>query len=181
MNLKSIGFLLAGLFIGVSLGLSILSGSAVTAGRQSGLTGRAPATGSIAPDFELISLEGSKTRFSRYKGTAVVLNFWASWCVPCREEMPLLQKISELYSDDLTVVGVNVMEDRPVVSSFTGEYGITFPVLLDERGFVDRLYVVRGLPTTYFIDAKGFLQSQFIGALSEDTLSDHLKLLGIGE
>jgi thiol-disulfide isomerase/thioredoxin len=105
------------------------------------------------------------------RGKTVLLNFWASWCQPCREEMPLLQATYEAYAgDDLIVLAVNMGEQAVRVTGFVSDLAVTFPVLPDEETTVGTLYRVRGAPTTYFIDRDGVIRQRYVGPLSAGTL-----------
>ncbi len=108
--------------------------------------------------FLLATLDGSQGRLADHLGKIVFLNFWATWCPPCREEMPSMQTLyDELRSDGLEIVAVNVMEPRETVAPFIEEFGYTYPVLLDIEGRVMSRYAVRAYPTTYVIDRDGYV------------------------
>jgi peroxiredoxin len=116
-------------------------------------------------DFQLDNLQGAPTKLSTYGGKVVVLNFWATWCGPCRSEMPSLETLYQRYkADGLVVVGVNLEERSSDVKAFVKENNITFPVLLDASGRVGLTYGARSIPVTYVIDKKGFVTSGGIGA-----------------
>ena len=117
-----------------------------------------------APDFKLSLLNGGETYLSDFSGKPVMLNFWATWCPPCREEMPYLQQIHEQRSADVVVLTVNMAENAGDVEEFIREFGLSFPVLLDSNGDVAQQYGVRAIPTTFFIDKSGILQGVKIGA-----------------
>ena len=117
-----------------------------------------------APDFKLSLLNGGETYLSDFSGKPVMLNFWATWCPPCREEMPYLQQIHEQRSADVVVLTVNMAENPGDVEEFIREFGLSFPVLLDSNGDVAQQYGVRAIPTTFFIDKSGILQGVKIGA-----------------
>lgn len=119
-------------------------------------------TGQPAPDFTLTTLDGKQVSLSDYKGQVVMVNVWASWCEPCREEMPSIQQAYETYQDQgLVVLGVNLEEKRVPIQGFADTYGLTFPILLDETGNVGRdLYQVKPIPTTFFVDREGVLRHQ---------------------
>jgi peroxiredoxin len=120
--------------------------------------------GDVAPDFSLPTLDGGAQSLSDYKGRTVILNFWASWCGPCRAEMPDMQVVyGELREQDLVVVGVNQGEPRQQVEAFVQEFGLTFPVLLDEEQGLARTYGVRAFPTTFIIDGDGIIRDQVVG------------------
>ncbi len=125
--------------------------------------------GALAPDFLLETLDGEtldgdEARLSDYRGEAVVLNFWAKWCRPCRKEMPQLVAAYEAHRDEgLVVIGLNLQESESIIRPFVDEFGIDFPVLIDRDGEVGDAYRLLGLPTTYFIGRDGVIESVFIG------------------
>lgn len=122
--------------------------------------------GSLAPDFLLESVGGDETRLTDFRGQPVVLNFWASWCRPCRQEIPLLVNASQRYADDgMVVIGLNLQEGKALIEAFADDYGIEFPLLMDRDGEVGDRYRLLGLPTTFFIDTDGVIQSVFTGPL----------------
>ncbi len=141
----------------------------------------APEVGSLAPDFELNDASGNPIRLSDLRGSVVVINFWASWCDPCRDEMPILQKLSDKYAEKgLAVLGVNTTytDSRDEAVSFINELELTFPILFDDTGVVgEKLYKVFGLPTSYWIDQAGYIQSFQLGALTEDQMLEILSSL----
>ena len=109
-----------------------------------------------APAFELPSREGPQVNLSQYKGKVVMLNFWASWCGPCRQEMPLLDSIYRKYNKlGFVLLGVNVEPDSKAANDWLKQTPVTFPVLYDKESKVSQLYNVSGMPTTVFIDRKG--------------------------
>jgi len=109
-----------------------------------------------APAFSLPSRDGNTVALAQYKGQVVMLNFWASWCGPCRQEMPLLNDIYKKYNKmGFTLIGVNVEPDRKSAEAWLKETPVTFPVLFDTQSKVSQLYSVPGMPTTVFIDRKG--------------------------
>jgi peroxiredoxin len=131
--------------------------------------------GQLAPDFEMQFGDGSRSRLSDWMGKPVVLNFWATWCAPCREEMPEFVAAYDRYQDDgLVIVGVNAQEAASQAAEFMAEYGVDFPVALDTRGDVQQLYNVRGLPTTVFIDREGRIVERWAGLLTEPLLEEFL-------
>ena len=178
MRFKGPLFLLAGLLLGVALGaLVLLSGPGQPGSRERRLP---PTVGAAAPDFSLPLLGGEgEQKLSDLKGKPVVINFWATWCPPCKEEMPLLQRYASQYGDQMVLLGVDYAEEAPVVQKFVDEMGITFPILLDADGSVSTLYYVRNYPTTYFVDAEGVVRAQHLGLLTEDLLKKYLKTIGL--
>lgn len=140
----------------------------------------APQKGFLAPDFTLESREVQLVRLSDLRGKPVILNFWASWCPPCRAEMPALQSLYETYQEDFVLLGINVTsQDTPArAEAFPREYGLTFPILFDRDGMVARRYAVTSLPTTFFIDAHGVIREVVVGGpLTEASLRARLKTL----
>lgn len=134
-----------------------------------------------ALDFELQDLSGSLGKLSSLQGKVVVLNFWASWCLPCREEMPLFQQVQSQYRADLIVVGVNSGESEKAAGDFAAEHGISFPLLLDAKGEVGKAYQVSMLPVTYLIDRRGVIRFRHIGSITETQLASYLNALGVGK
>jgi cytochrome c biogenesis protein CcmG/thiol:disulfide interchange protein DsbE len=128
-------------------------------------TFQAPMTGFLAPDFTLAAVDGDDIQLSSLRGRPVILNFWATWCSPCRAEMPELEAVWQRYqADGLVMIGVDQGEDAATVAQFArGVVETTFPLLLDTNQAVGRAYGVRALPTTVFIDAEGRIQDVRIG------------------
>ena len=153
---------------------------AAVADRDRSLT--APMTGFLAPDFTLTALAGGNMQLSTLRGKPVILNFWATWCPPCRAEMPELEALWQRYRDDgLLLIGVDQGENAATVEQFArGVVGTTFPLLLDTNQAVGRAYGVRALPTTVFIDAEGRIQDVRIGGpMNRAMLVDSVnKILG---
>lgn len=137
----------------------------------------APFAGNRAPAFALVDSAGNTVQLSDWHGRPVVLNFWASWCGPCRVETPFFQAMSEQYGDAVAIVGINQGESQAVVERFAAEYGLTYPLLLDEDQRINRLYSVFGLPTTLFIDAEGVVQEVYPGAISQASLEERIEKL----
>ncbi len=120
-------------------------------------------------DFELQELSGASRRLSDFNGRVVFLNFWATWCGPCRMEMPSMQRLYErLKRKGLEIVAVNLQEDRGSVQRFVDELGLNFPVLLDTTGRVGATYGARSIPTTYIVDREGFVIAGTIGTREWD-------------
>ena len=114
------------------------------------------ASASVAPGFSLSSRTGDKVSLEQLKGQVVMLNFWASWCSPCRAEMPLLEQMYKRYSPlGFTLVGVNVDADSKDAEKWLAATPVTFPVLFDKESKVSQLYDVDAMPSSVFIDRKG--------------------------
>lgn len=133
--------------------------------------------GEKVPNFRLETPDDSELLLSDFTGRAVVLNFWATWCSPCRAEMPALQQVANEYepTGELTVVGINMMEPAQAVKSFTKELGLSFPMALDRKGVLAARYGIIGLPATFFIDANGILQAQTLGQLHGELLHEGIE------
>jgi thiol-disulfide isomerase/thioredoxin len=139
-------------------------------------TGRPPSAepGRAAPNFRLADLAGGALTLSDLQGTYVLLNFWASWCGPCRGETPDLQRLYERLqpSGRLVVVGVNQQEDADTARSFVHEFGVTYPIVLDQTGEVSSTYRVgRGLPVSILLDPVGVIVDVYIGRVGEEELA----------
>jgi thiol-disulfide isomerase/thioredoxin len=136
--------------------------------------------GQPAPDFRLRLLQAGETALSEYRGRPVVVNFWASWCKPCRTEMPDLISAHGMHSPaGLEVLAVNLtdQEVRRDVRSFVAELGMSFPVLLDERGRTRRRYDLVAIPTTVFVDTAGVVRLLHQGPLTPAALARGLTLI----
>lgn len=130
----------------------------------------APEVGKMAPDFELDTLDGQTLVLSQLKGKPVLVNFWATWCGPCRYEMPFLQQVYEEWPDDkLVLLAVNVGESSSDVSQFMQSQGFSFTVLLDSQAAVAQQYNVMGIPSTFFIDSDGVIQNIKVGVFQSHT------------
>ena len=123
-----------------------------------------------APDFVLPDTEGRTHRLEDYAGKVVVLNFWATWCPPCREEMPAMERLHQMVSDEpIAVVAINVGEDEDTIFRFTGDYPVSFPLLMDREGRIVEDYPVIGLPTTYILDPAGIIRHRAVGTREWDS------------
>lgn len=113
-------------------------------------------TGAPAPQFTLAGRGGSNVSLAQYKGQVVMLNFWASWCGPCRQEMPLLESIYKKYNRlGFTLIGVNVEPDSSAANEWLKQTPVSFPILYDKESKVSRMYDVAGMPSTVIIDRSG--------------------------
>jgi peroxiredoxin len=131
--------------LGIGLAIVAASGLAV-----------ADMTGKEAPDFALKSSTGENLRLSEYRGEVVMVNFWATWCGPCRQEMPLLEELFSRYERvGFTLLGVNIDDDPRRAMQMATELGVTFPVVFDDRKEVSRLYDVNAMPVTVLVDKEG--------------------------
>ena len=128
-----------------------------------------------APEFELPGEDGKTYRLSDFRGRVVVLNFWATWCPPCREEMPAMERAwQKVKAKGIVLVAVNVGEDDDQIFQFLGDFPVTFPILLDRKGEIVKRYPVIGLPTTFIIDLAGRVTHRAVGTRDWD----HSELIG---
>lgn len=124
--------------------------------------------GKIAPDFRLPTLDGGTATLREHRGHRVLINFFASWCEACRAEMPGVQSQAEKHAvHDWVVLGVDVMETTDAARAFRNEFGLTFPILLDEASLVTRRYQVTGTPTSLFVDLEGVIVARRLGYMDE--------------
>ncbi|MDM5336916.1 TlpA disulfide reductase family protein [Fictibacillus enclensis] len=142
-----------------------------------GQTGLKP--GNTLPDAALTSLEGKTVSLKEFRGKKVILNFWATWCPPCRKEMPDMQKMYSRHKDDqLEIVAINLRyteKSTEAVSDYVEHRKASFPVLLDREGKVSKKFQAVSLPTSYLIDSNGVVQKKIIGALSPSLMSEFIK------
>jgi peroxiredoxin len=164
-KLTQIIFLLAGV---VWIWLSRVSPQDALAGN-----GIAPRAGFQAPGFGLPTPQGKQISLSELRGQPVIINLWTSWCPPCREEMPVLQKMYETYhTQGLEILAVNAthQDDAQAAIEFSTRLDLTFPILLDNDGSVSRLYQLQSLPTTYFVGRDGEIQDVVVGGPMAEAL-----------
>lgn len=135
-----------------------------------------------APDFTVYTAAGDEVHLSDFVGKPVILNFWASWCGPCKSEMPLFQEMYDTYGEEITFMVVNLTdgysETVETAQAYIDEAGYTFPVYFDTEQDAAYTYYVMSIPTTYFIDAEGNLIAYGQGALSEESFKQGLSMLG---
>jgi cytochrome c biogenesis protein CcmG/thiol:disulfide interchange protein DsbE len=140
----------------------------------------APVVDAPAPDFSLPDLEGLSVRLSELRGYSVIINFWASWCQSCKDELPLLDRTARDYSGALRVLAVNTGESAAVIRSFMAPLSLTAITVLSDSSFaVHDLYFVIGLPTSFFVDTKGVIRSLKIGPVDSAELQSILLQMGV--
>ncbi len=134
----------------------------------------------LATDFEVTLVSGDTVKLSDFRGKKVLLNFWATWCGPCVEEMPAFQQLTEEYPDDFVILAVNCGDTVQDVESFVEENGYTFNIALDETMEVSSLYPTSSIPLTIIVDEEGYITYASYGASDAQTMYDHYKeLLGL--
>lgn len=134
--------------------------------------------GQAAPDFALESLTGEKVRLSDLKGKPVVINFWATWCPPCRKEMPEFQQVYDQYRDaGLQFYAINVGESKVAVEDYRQRLGVHFPILIDKNEEAQTAYKILPLPSTFFIDREGIIRGVYQYQMSLPQIEDEVKRL----
>ena len=137
--------------------------------------------GNLAPDFELQSVDGKTIKLSSLRGKKVIVNFWATWCPPCRLEMPEMEKFyTETKNEGLEILAVNLTKaekSRADVPAFIKADSITFPVLMDENGEAAQLYDVSSIPASFIIDTQGVIQEKIVGPMTNDSMQEMLGTL----
>ena len=188
MKRKEFLILTAGLLVGAGLAILIyfaLGLSNDDASQFDELPGvslpESTAIGAPAPDFELNNLANETIRLSELRGKIVVINFWATWCEPCKVEMPFFEELYSSSQKQLEILAVNFDEPSQQVQEFAEEYKLSFPILLDPGGNVQNLYRVRGYPTTFILDEEGIVRYHHIGLITEGQLDQYLSELGANE
>lgn len=151
-----------------------------SSGQNSNTASSSNKTSSEAPkvkaiDFKLKDLNGKEVSLSDYKGKKVFLNFWASWCPPCKAEMPEMEKLyQETKDSDLVILAVNLAEDKSTVQKFISGNKYNFPVLLDSDNSVAIKYQVASIPTSYFIDKDGNIVAKHIGSMTLENMKSYI-------
>jgi peroxiredoxin len=146
-------------------------------------TGKAPSTdiGRTPPDFVLETPDGTTLRFSDLRGKPVLVNFWASWCLPCRQEMPEIVRAHAAQGDELVVLGINLQENVGAVRAFAEDFGMAFPIVIDRNGQVGDAWriggPVEGIPSSYFIDAGGVVRARSYGPMTGETIEENLRTI----
>jgi thiol-disulfide isomerase/thioredoxin len=152
--------------LGVLLGIGIAALPGRLSDPTKGLT-EEPHIGYLAPDFALVDVRTNQTvTLSMLRGKPVWINFWATWCPPCREEMPEMQQLYEQHKDKgLVILGVDVQEKREDVLHFINEGNFTWPFMIDTGGRLTDRYLIMGMPSHFFVDKNGVIQAIHVGGL----------------
>ncbi len=197
-------YVLSGLILGSAIGIAVFYGfpsyeagsmtpgstqvradlDAVLDTEAGGITTRpsGPKIGLPAPNFALQDLDGNRIDLEDTLGKVVLLNFWATWCGPCRVEMSIFERTySEFRDDDFVVLAVDFDEPLEDVRAFQEELNLNFPILLDPGGEVQRTYRVLGYPTSVLIDREGMIHAIHVGIMTEAQMEDYIGELGVSE
>jgi cytochrome c biogenesis protein CcmG/thiol:disulfide interchange protein DsbE len=163
----------------------VLVGGGIVAGRGLSRDPRlvdSPLVGKPAPSLALPGLDGSDVASSDYAGRVYVVNFWASWCVPCRAEASRLQQFWERYGPEgVGLVGVVYQDDEDKARAFRDEFGLTFPQAMDQDGRAALDFGVFGIPETFVVDQNGIVKAKLVGAVGPGTLEDVLAQIEAGD
>ncbi len=128
-----------------------------------------------APDFALTLFDGNSFRLSNHRDGPVIINFFASWCIPCKAEAAVLEKTFQAYrARKVTIVGIAIQDTETKAREFVAEHGLTFPTGIDLNGNIKEAFGVYGLPTTYFVDKQGVITYLHVGLVTEDLLKHEL-------
>ena len=141
----------------------------------------APEIGGLAPRFTLEDTQGNQITLSDHHGKVVLINFWATWCPPCKQEMPDIQNMYELHSENLVVLAIDNDEPEAMVRDFQEDLGLTFNILLDPAARVQTQYLIRSYPTSFFVDQTGMIKIVHIGLMTKPQLEGYLAQMGLGD
>jgi cytochrome c biogenesis protein CcmG, thiol:disulfide interchange protein DsbE len=176
-----------GLWIGIFLGGLVLVGLVFTGKISLGSSSEPDfpplakiESGSLANDFQLQDLEGNTVQLSEFRGKVVMVNFWATWCIPCIQEMPMFEAYASEYPN-VVMVSIDEEESHDQVAPYIERMGLTYPILLDLNAKVSELYKVSLLPSTFFVDKEGMIRFRHFGVMSQDQLVYYLDTLGASE
>ena len=133
------------------------------------------AVGDQAPNFTLQTVDGKEVNLSDYKGKKVFLNFWATWCPPCKAEMPHMQSFYEGNPENVEILAVNLEESNEKAKDFADQYELTFPILMDKEGTVAETYEVYTIPTTYVLNEDGTVHQKIVGPMDEPMMKELIK------
>lgn len=178
MNIKSYKLLIVLAGAGLMLALAVV-GLLLTQGESTiGSFSKPAEKKEFAPPFTFELLDGKTFNLSDYKGKPVLINFFASWCLPCREEMPVLEKMGQEYSQKGVIfLGIAIDDTEAKMKDFVARYGVTFPVGLDKTATIQKSFGIYGIPTTYFIDKQGVINYSHSGSVTEELLRNELDKL----
>jgi len=150
---------------GMRVAAGVILGALLVAGVTPTLAALLP-EGTVAPDFTLSTLDGTSVKLSDYRGTPVLIEFWATWCGPCRKQFPKMARLHEKYDGEVEFLLINTMEDEATVRKFAKQIEIPGTILLDPEDRVGELYRTRILPSVFFLDSRGMIRAAVPGAIT---------------
>ncbi len=176
---RFIAFMMVGMgLIGLGMMLLLLEHNQPSADAYASPTERSAVPVEVnfaSPELNLLSLDGTPVALSDYRGKVVLVNLWATWCPPCRAEMPALQSFYDKYkANGFELIGINQEETKDVVEPFVQEFGLSFPIWLDEYYQAQRGFNTMNLPSSYVIDRNGRVRLTWIGKISETNLENYV-------
>lgn len=171
----------AALAVGAAIWLIVFSGGGDASAEVGLIDSHRPEVGQPAPDFALLDVRDGESviRLSDFRGKVVVLNWYASWCGPCRAEIPDFQEAYTALPDDLVILGVNLEESQDLAAGLLEELGATYPAVMDSDGEIAQHYRVSGMPTTFVIDRDGNVAAEGRGIITEESLRQQLATFGL--
>jgi peroxiredoxin len=169
------------IFLGVGVWVFAVGFMYLHSWKERSPNGEAPSIGHTAPDFELQNLSGQSIRLGELRGHPVLINFWATWCGYCIDEMPFIEKYYERYASELIVLAVEVGDPIAKVRSVVTKNGYKFPILLDPDNLVYKKYRLNTFPVTFILDESGVIRVKHQGYMSEDKLVKYLDEVGLSQ
>lgn len=163
LGVCGLGLIGAGIYEGFFAGRNVTDLGGVSGG---------PLVGQRAPTFTVGGLSGGDASLSAFLGKPLLLNFWATWCIPCRQELPTLQRFAADQGGRMAVLGLDELENASDVGAFARSLDVRYPLALDHDGSIAQRFRVQGLPTSFLIDAQGIVRQTHLGALNAATLRD---------
>lgn len=158
--------------------LLLLSSLLLACGGPDPAVARGIGLGNLAPNFQLTTLDGQEASLEDYRGSVVLVNFWATWCPPCVEEVPTLEAAYRArQADGFVVLGVNFQESAEQIKPFVEAFDVTYPIMLDTNGQVMKTFRASGLPISLLIDREGVIQVRHTGFLNGTQLTEYLATL----
>jgi len=162
-------WLFLGLGVGVLIGLAVLIFRDLSPVDEQFI----PSPGATLPNFSAQDLDGNPVSLDQVAGKPILINFWASWCQPCMEELPYLQQIYEQFGGDLIVIGINADDTLSDMRAVADELQLTFPIWNDPQGTISRKMLISALPTSYFIDQDGTILGSYIGIVDDSVVAKY--------
>jgi peroxiredoxin len=161
--------------LGLAAGTGCVFSTQYSSGGPESAVTIGPRVGQQAPDFSLVDLDGNPVSLSDFRGKVVLINFWATWCPPCRQEMPAIEALHQEYKDrDVVVIGIDTYESPDKVRRFVQEGGYNWTFAIDTTGLVSRDYRIVAVPSSFFVDRNGIVRAAIIGPMTLDTMEADL-------